>query len=62
MKEEKRQELLEKVKGLEGLSFNDWERIKRIVDTMFRKKEKEFEKNLKLSSDNAETVIREQFG
>lgn len=55
--------ITEAAKALVGLSYFDWLKLRSAVDNEFSKKEREFERELKLSADNdIAKAIREQFG
>lgn len=55
--------ITEAVKALVGLSYFDWLKLRNAVDNEFSKKEREFERELKLSADDdIAKAIREQFG
>ncbi len=44
--------IIEKVNLLKGISFNDWQKIKIIMDATFNKEIGEFKRQLKLSCDD----------
>lgn len=50
------------LKDLDGISFNEWFKIKYIVDTAFDKKKSEFEQELKLTDKDIQKTTHEQFG
>ncbi len=53
----------EAAKALLGLSYFDWQKLKVGVDSAFDKKEREFKRELELSSsDEILGIIRAQFG
>lgn len=55
--------ITEAAKALVGLSCFDWLKLRNAVDNEFSKKEREFERELKLSADDdIAKAIREQFG
>lgn len=51
-----------KIKMLDGITLAEWKKISYIIDTAFKQKGYELECSLKLTSDEAEKVIRAQFG
>ena len=56
-------QLMEKIKSLDGISGVDWLKIKTAIDESFKRKTKEFERQLKLSCDSdVEPAIRSLFG
>lgn len=51
------------VRELDGISYPEWVALSGIMETYFRKKEREFEQELKLSTDDdMEEVMRSRFG
>lgn len=51
------------VRELDGISYPEWVALSGIMETYFRKKEREFEQELKLSADDdMEEVMRSRFG
>ena len=46
---ERVQEIL---KGLIGISYDDWSKVRKVMDISFEKKKGEAEKNLHLSNEN----------
>lgn len=51
------EELLEKIKLLDGISFLEWQKIKIIVDKSFGKQIGELKNNLKLSEGDLVILI-----
>lgn len=51
-------EVLEKVKSLDGISKKEWECLKKVVDETFENQEREIKRKLKLSSDAAEKITQ----
>lgn len=51
------------VRELDGISYPEWVALSGIMETYFRKKEREFEQELKLSADDdMKEVMRSRFG
>ena len=50
------------IKELSGISYNEWFKLKCIVDTTFDKKKSEFEQELKLTDKDIQKTTHEQFG
>ena len=51
------------VRELDGISYPEWVALSGIMETYFRKKERKFEQELKLSADgDMEEVMRSRFG
>lgn len=60
MKSEK--ELKPIIKCLSGITYNDWVKIKAVVDNCFDIKQQEFKRTLELPTEEIDNVIRQQFG
>lgn len=53
-----KERVLERAKLLEGITQSDWERLKKVVDEAFEMQKREFERELRLSSETAERVTK----
>ncbi|MGN1133346.1 MAG: hypothetical protein ACI4RN_02710 [Oscillospiraceae bacterium] len=56
-----KKEIIEKAKMLAGISLSDWKMLSFVVNESFNKKEKELERDLKLSTSEIEKFIHERF-
>lgn len=56
------QRMLKFCEQLDGISAMEWKKLKLIVDQLFSQKTRELERELKLSAEDAEETIRQQFG
>lgn len=54
--------MLKYCEQLDGISAMEWKKLKLIVDQLFSQKTRELERELKLSAEDAEETIRQQFG
>lgn len=50
------------VKALEGVTPIEWLKIHSAVDELLRRKRKELDRTIKLSSEELSEIIRSQFG
>lgn len=49
------------LKELNGISYNEWFKLKYIIDTSFQKKKSELEQELKLTDEDIQKTTHEQF-
>lgn len=54
--------IIEKLKMLDGITLSEWKKLSYIIDTTFKHKESELERSLKLTFEEAEKVTHAQFG
>lgn len=54
--------ILEKLKMLDGITLIEWKKLRYIIDTSFKQKESELERSLKLTFEETEKVTHQQFG
>lgn len=56
------QELKAIIHQLSSVTYNEWVKIKMIVDGCFSAKEQEFKQTLELPTEEIDNVIHQQFG
>lgn len=56
MEEKQAKVYLEKIKSLEGMTENEWEKIKSIIDESFEREKREQE--IRLSLKTTETILK----
>lgn len=54
----------EYIKALEGISFDEWKKLREGMDSYFAQKRSELDKNIKLTNgaETISTIIRSRFG
>ncbi len=56
------QRMIELCTRLDGITAMEWRKLKFTVDQLFLQRKREFERELKLSVEDVEETIRQQFG
>ena len=54
--------MIELCTRLDGITAMEWRKLKFTVDQLFLQRKREFERELKLSVEDVEETIRQQFG